>query len=79
MRRYLLIFLVLSVSEVRAQISPADSPASPAVPVEDKRAYGVLPNYRTAELDSPFKALTAKQKVTIAFKDSFDGAVYPTP
>ena len=51
----------------------------PVVPVvEDKRAYGVLPNYRTAELDSPFKPLTGKQKMTIAAKDSFDGAVYPT-
>jgi hypothetical protein len=38
----------------------------------------VLPNYRTAELASPFKPLTAKQKITIAAKDSFDGAVYPT-
>jgi hypothetical protein len=46
--------------------------------VEDKRAYGVLPNYRTAELANPFKPLTAKQKMTIAAKDSFDGAVYPT-
>jgi hypothetical protein len=46
--------------------------------VEDKRAYGVLPNYRTAEASAPFKALTAKQKLTIAAKDSFDGAVYPT-
>jgi hypothetical protein len=38
----------------------------------------VLPNYRTAELATPFKPLTAKQKMTIAAKDSFDGAVYPT-
>jgi hypothetical protein len=46
--------------------------------VEDKRAYGVLPNYRTAEASTPFQALTPKQKLTIATKDSFDGAVYPT-
>ena len=51
---------------------------APTVPVEDKRAYGVLPNYRTAEASSPFEPLTAKQKLTIAVKDSFDGAVYPT-
>jgi hypothetical protein len=80
-RRYLLTFLTISTSILRAQNSPADaaSPAAPVVPVvEDKRAYGVLPNYRTAELDSPFMQLTAKQKLTIAAKDSFDGAVYPT-
>ena len=91
MRLYLFIALSLSVCPLRAQTStaeaappavvlPGDStpPPAPVVPVEDKRAYGVLPNYRTAELASPFKPLTAKQKMTIAAKDSFDGAVYPT-
>ena len=64
---------------VPATPSPAADAATPAlIPVEDKRAYGVLPNYRTAELASPFEPLTAKQKMTIAAKDSFDGAVYPT-
>jgi hypothetical protein len=53
-------------------------PIVPAPPVEDKRAYGVLPNYRTAEASTPFQPITAKQKLRIAFKDSFDGAVYPT-
>jgi hypothetical protein len=38
----------------------------------------VLPNNRTTEASIPFQALTVKQKVTIAAKDSFDGAVYPT-
>ena len=81
MRRYLLILLSFSAFGLRAQTAPTDStqPVTPVVPVvEDKRAYGVLPNYRTAELDSPFKPLTGKQKMTIAAKDSFDGAVYPT-
>lgn len=54
------------------------SAPAPVFPVEDKRAYGVLPNYRTAELSNPFQPLTARQKLTIATKDSFDGAVYPT-
>ena len=91
MRLYLFIVLSLSVCSLRAQSSTAETappatvataysatPATPVIPVEDKRAYGVLPNYRTAELASPFKPLTAKQKITIAAKDSFDGAVYPT-
>jgi hypothetical protein len=58
-------------------VTPA-GPVIPPPPVEDKRAYGVLPNYRTAEASTPFQPLTAKQKMNIAFKDSFDGAVYPT-
>ena len=91
-RYYLLILLAISACGLRAQSPTGETAQSPAVPpaevtqpvapaapiVEDKRAYGVLPNYRTAELSSPFSPLTAKQKITIAAKDSFDGAVYPT-
>jgi len=40
-------------------------------PVEDKRAFGVLPNNRTTEASLPFMPLTAKRKLTIAVKDSF--------
>jgi hypothetical protein len=39
---------------------------------EDKRVLGVLPNYRTAELNSVGHTLTPAQKLTIATKDSFD-------
>src|ERR1039457_5576704 len=53
---------------------PIEAPATP----EDKRIFGVLPNYRTAEASLPFAPLTARQKFTIAFKDSFDWPVYPT-
>jgi len=64
---------------LRAQTTSTDPTAPPTAPVvEDKRAYGVLPNNRTTELNAPFKALTPKEKLTIAAKDSFDGAVYPT-
>jgi hypothetical protein len=42
----------------------------------DKRAYGVLPNYRTAEEDAPYAPLTTKQKFTIARKDTFDWPSY---
>jgi hypothetical protein len=84
--RYILILLAIGACSLRAQNAAADPapvptpPVAPApvAPIEDKRAYGVLPNYRTAEASSPFKPLTAKQKLTIAAKDSFDGAVYPT-
>ena len=75
--RPVLLLTVLGMSLALAQSPPTDSiPKAPAV--EDKRAYGVLPNNRTTEGSLPFHALTAKQKLTIAAKDSFDGAVYPT-
>ena len=59
---------------------PAVRPVLP-IPVqalEDKRIFGVLPNNRTTEDSIPFHSITAKQKVTIAFKDSFDWPVFPT-
>jgi hypothetical protein len=42
----------------------------------DKRAYGVLPNYRTGDLDAPYAPLTTKQKYTIARKDTLDWPSY---
>jgi hypothetical protein len=45
---------------------------------EDKRVFGVIPNNRTTEASLPFTSISAKQKMTIAFKDSFDWPVYPT-
>jgi hypothetical protein len=42
---------------------------------EDKRIFGVLPNYRTAEGSAPFMPITARQKYTIAVKDTFN---YPS-
>ncbi len=69
---------------VYAQNTPESAPAvqpassSPVQAPEDKRVFGVLPNNRTTEASIPFAAITAKQKLTIAFKDSFDWPVYPT-
>jgi hypothetical protein len=42
----------------------------PAPP--DKRIFGVLPNYRTANESAVYVPITPKQKFTIATKDSFD-------
>jgi len=53
-------------------------PAEPGQPPEDKRMFGVLPNYRTAEGSVPFQPITTKQKFTIATKDSFDCPVLGT-
>jgi len=45
---------------------------------EDKRVFGVIPNNRTTEASVPFTPISAKRKMTIAYKDSFDWPVYPT-
>jgi|SRR5271157_5406755 len=75
-----LVFASLFSAILSAQPSP-DPPSLPVPPVqaqEDKRIFGVLPNNRTTEAYIPFHSITAKQKMTIAFKDSFDWPVYPT-
>jgi hypothetical protein len=78
---------------VFAQDNPAaPQPAQPAQPdaakpkdedptrqaPEDKRVFGVLPNYRTTENSIPFQPITAGQKIKIALKDSFDWPAYLT-
>ena len=52
-----------------------DSPANQQI---DKRIFGVLPNYRTANGSIPFEPISAKRKLWIAAKDSFDYPVYFT-
>jgi len=66
--------------------SPSAAPAevAPSAPTplagdpgsgQDKRIFGVLPNYRTADGTTPFRPITTRQKFTIATKDTFD---YPS-
>jgi hypothetical protein len=57
----------------KTQETPVAGPAATAI---DKRAFGVLPNYRTADGSLPFEPISAKYKLTIAVKDSFDGPLY---
>lgn len=49
---------------------------SPVYSPPDKRAYGILPNYRTAESTEDVEPLTTKRKFWIASKDSFDYPIY---
>jgi len=71
-----------------AQQPAAPTPAVPSVPaigkgqeeipgqpgvVQDKHAFGVLPNYRTAEGSVAYAPITTKQKFTIANDDTIDG------
>jgi hypothetical protein len=58
--------------------SPPAGSAAPTAPVEDKRVFGVIPNNRTTEGSLPFQPISAKRKMTIAAKDSFDWPVYIT-
>jgi len=60
--------------------APVVTPAVPQPATEqiDKRIFGVLPNYRTADGSAPFAPITAKHKFYIATKDSFDYPVYLT-
>jgi hypothetical protein len=46
--------------------------------VQDKRVFGVFPNYRTTDGNVPFQPITSKQKILIGLKDSFDWPVYLT-
>jgi hypothetical protein len=47
-------------------------PGQPGV-LEDKHAFGVLPNYRTAESSVPYSPISTKQKFKIATDDTIDG------
>jgi hypothetical protein len=57
-------------------LPPKEEPGVPApgktAEGEDKRILGVLPNYRTAEMNAIGHPLTKEQKLRIAAKDSFD-------
>jgi hypothetical protein len=86
MRSVLLVFV--AASGVAFSQNSADPPTDPAIPAAsatepvnvapppDKRIFGVLPNYRTAEETEVYQPITSKQKFRIAFKDSFDWPVY---
>ena len=60
-------------SKADQQVSNKDSEVA-APP--DKRAYGILPNYRTVNGTDGVEPLTAQRKFWIASKDSFDYPIY---
>src|SRR5579872_3061265 len=81
--RCVVVLSLTSVATVFAQssdseVAPATAPAAQQQPGIDKRVFGVLPNYRTADGSLPFSPITARQKMSIAAKDSFDWPVYIT-
>jgi hypothetical protein len=66
----------LAAQEAAPQNQSPQNPAAPAPAAQDKRIFGVLPNYRTVDGSLPFAPITAKHKYYIAMKDSFDYPVY---
>lgn len=61
--------------KVASVIGPND-PQPGTLVQEDKRMFGVLPNYRTTELNAPFVPITTKRKFYIAEKDTFDYPIF---
>jgi hypothetical protein len=55
---------------------PPDSGSTPPAP--DKRAFGLLPNYDTANQTSVYQPITSKQKLHIALSDTIDYSVFIT-
>ncbi len=73
---FLLAGMGLAQTDAPVVLPQDDSPAAAATPEVDKHIFGVLPNYRTTENSLPYQPITAKRKMGIAFKDSFD---WPAP
>jgi hypothetical protein len=67
-----LFFLLFSLPCVFGQDKKTLDENDPAAKNEDKRVLGVLPNYRTAELTADYHPISAKYKMKIALKDTFD-------
>ena len=78
--------MLLSVCAHGQGTAPAlpDAPVAKPVPIDidtpaDKRVLGVLPNYRTSNPVSVYQPITAKQKLIIGAKDSFDYPLLSDP
>jgi hypothetical protein len=56
----------------------ASAQTTAAAPPRDKRVFGVIPNYRTAEASAPFHPISRREKMKIAKQDSFDWPVFLT-
>jgi hypothetical protein len=63
-------------------VLPSQNPSQPTgaqqPEQQDKRVFGVFPNYRTTDGNVAFQPISSKQKVLIGLKDSFDWPVYLT-
>jgi hypothetical protein len=57
-------------------IVAAPGGVEPGAPPQDKRVFGVLPNYRTIDGTIPFSPISTRRKFIIASKDTFDWPSY---
>ena len=77
------ILLASTSNQVYAQDTLTNGDVKPQpgtlkdTPVESKRLFGIIPNYRTAGTLHPYVPLSVRQKFKIASQDSFDrGTVF---
>jgi hypothetical protein len=59
-----------AAASIPATLDGAGSPN--ATGKMDKRAFGFVPNYKTADASLPYRRISSKQKLRIAAQDSFD-------
>jgi hypothetical protein len=78
LQRTLLVVWLFRAIPCTAQDASGNAPPAEPVPIEKQRVLGVLPNNRTTDASVPFAPISAKRKMTIAYRDSFDYPVYPT-
>jgi len=65
-------FALAQTDDNPGSLAPSPPAEQPQAQPIDKRIFGVLPNYRTADASSPFVPISPKRKFSIAAKDSFD-------
>jgi hypothetical protein len=69
-----LLLALLCPRPAVAQSEPSSSETSPEP--ENKRIWGIIPNYRTSPSLKEYKPLTVKEKFTIAAQDSWDRGTF---
>jgi hypothetical protein len=61
---------------LHAQDAANATTVDPATPAQDKRAFGIIPNYKTADEKAAWQPLSSKKKMWIAYKDSVDWPIF---
>jgi hypothetical protein len=77
MHQLRLRFFLIAISfawRLAAQ-APAQS-AQPAPAAQEKRLFGIIPNYKTASASEPFKPISARKKLKLATQDAFDRGTF---
>ena len=74
LRAALLIFVLILT--VQAQQPTAPDPAASQPKDDNKRIFGIIPNYRTYPIQTDYKPITAKEKLNIATQDAFDRGTF---